>query len=31
MCPGPPVEAAIALSIVFVAAEIVRSRHGTPA
>jgi hydrogenase/urease accessory protein HupE len=26
--PGPPVEAAIALSIVFVAAEIVRSRQG---
>ena len=26
--PRPPVEAAIALSIVFVAAEIVRSRHG---
>jgi hydrogenase/urease accessory protein HupE len=26
--PGPPVEAAIALSIVFVAAEIVHSRHG---
>jgi hydrogenase/urease accessory protein HupE len=26
--PGPPVEAAIALSIVFVAAEIVRSRGG---
>jgi hydrogenase/urease accessory protein HupE len=28
--PGPPVEAAIALSIVFVAAEIVRSVYGTP-
>lgn len=27
--PGPPVEAAIALSIVFVAAEIIRSRQGT--
>jgi len=27
---GPPVEAAIALSIVFVAAEIVRSRQGRP-
>jgi hydrogenase/urease accessory protein HupE len=27
--PGPPVEAAIALSIMFVAAEIVRGRHGT--
>jgi hydrogenase/urease accessory protein HupE len=27
--PGPPVEAAIALSIVFLAAEIVRGRHGT--
>jgi hydrogenase/urease accessory protein HupE len=26
--PGPPVEAAIALSIMFVAAEIIRSRHG---
>lgn len=26
--PGPPVEAAIALSIVFVAAEIIRSREG---
>jgi hypothetical protein len=26
--PGPPVEAAIALSIVFVAAEIVHSRQG---
>lgn len=26
--PGPPVEAAIALSIVFVAGEIVRARHG---
>ena len=26
--PGPPVEAAIALSIVFVAAEIIRSRRG---
>ena len=26
--PGPPVEAAIALSIAFVAAEIVHSRHG---
>jgi hydrogenase/urease accessory protein HupE len=26
--PGPPVEAAIALSIVFVAVEIVHSRHG---
>ena len=26
--PGPPVEAAIALSIVFVAAEIIRSRQG---
>ena len=28
--PGPPVEACIALSIVFVAAEIVRSRQGIP-
>jgi hydrogenase/urease accessory protein HupE len=28
--PGPPVEAAIALSIVFVAAEIVRARQGRP-
>jgi len=28
--PGPPVEACIALSIVFVAAEIVRSRQGRP-
>lgn len=28
--PGPPVEACIALSIVFVAAEIVRSRCGQP-
>ena len=28
--PGPPVETCIALSIVFVAAEIVRSRHGRP-
>jgi len=28
--PGPPVEAAIALSIVFVAAEIVRSRQDEP-
>jgi len=28
--PGPPVEACIALSIVFVAAEIVRSRSGQP-
>ena len=28
--PGPPIEAAIALSIVFVAAEIMHSRHGTP-
>ena len=28
--PGPPVEACIALSIVFVAAEIVRSRQGSP-
>jgi len=28
--PGPPVEACIALSIVFVAAEIVRSRRGSP-
>jgi hydrogenase/urease accessory protein HupE len=27
--PGPPVEAAIALSIMFVAAEIIRGRHGT--
>jgi hypothetical protein len=27
--PGPPVEAAIALSIMFVAAEIVHGRHGT--
>lgn len=26
--PGPPVEAVIALSIVFVAGEIIRSRHG---
>ena len=28
--PGPPVEACIALSIVFVAAEIIRSRQGSP-
>ncbi len=28
--PGPPVEAAIALSIVFVAAEIIRARSGRP-
>jgi len=28
--PGPPVEAAIALSIVFVAAEVVRGLHGEP-
>ena len=28
--PGPPVEAIIALSIVFVAAEIIRSRRGNP-
>ena len=28
--PGPPVEAVIALSIVFVAAEIIRSRKGNP-
>jgi hydrogenase/urease accessory protein HupE len=28
--PGPPVEACIALSIVFVAAEIIRSRQGKP-
>ena len=28
--PGPPVEACIALSIVFVAAEIIRGRHGNP-
>ena len=28
--PGPPVEAIIALSIVFVGAEIVRGRQGTP-
>jgi hydrogenase/urease accessory protein HupE len=28
--PGPPVEAAIALSIVFVAAEIIRARQGGP-
>jgi hydrogenase/urease accessory protein HupE len=28
--PGPPVEAAIALSIVFVAAEVVRGRRGAP-
>lgn len=28
--PGPPVEACIALSIVFVAAEIIRSRQGRP-
>jgi hydrogenase/urease accessory protein HupE len=28
--PGPPVEAAIALSIVFLAAEIVQSRRGMP-
>lgn len=28
--PGPPVEAAIALSIVFVAGEIIRARHGQP-
>jgi hydrogenase/urease accessory protein HupE len=28
--PGPPVEAAIALSIVFVAAEIIHSRQGKP-
>ena len=28
--PGPPVEACIALSIVFVSAEILRSHHGQP-
>ena len=28
--PGPPVEAAIALSIVLVAVEIVNARRGTP-
>ncbi len=28
--PGPPVEAAIALSIVFVAAEILKAREGSP-
>ena len=28
--PGPPVEACIALSIVFVAAEIIRGRQGQP-
>ena len=28
--PGPPVEAAIALSIIFVALEIVRGQHGHP-
>ena len=28
--PGPPIEAVIALSIVFVAAEIIRGRHGNP-
>jgi len=28
--PGPPVEACIALSIAFVASEIVRARHGNP-
>ena len=28
--PGPPIEATIALSIVFVAAEIIRSRQGRP-
>jgi hypothetical protein len=28
--PGPPVEAAIALSIVFVASEIIHSRQGRP-
>ena len=28
--PGPPVEAVIALSIVFVAAEVIRSRQGYP-
>jgi hydrogenase/urease accessory protein HupE len=28
--PGPPVEAAIALSIAFVASEIIHSRRGTP-
>ena len=28
--PGPPVEAVIALSIVFVAAEIIRGREGKP-
>jgi hydrogenase/urease accessory protein HupE len=28
--PGPPIEAAIALSIAFVAAEIIRSRQGKP-
>ena len=27
--PGPPIEAAIALSIMFVAAEIIHGRHGT--
>lgn len=28
--PGPPVEACIALSIVFIASEIIHSRHGRP-
>jgi len=28
--PGPPVEAIIALSIVFVAAEVIRAQHGSP-
>jgi HupE / UreJ protein len=28
--PGPPVEASIALSIVFVASEIIHARHGRP-
>ena len=28
--PGPPIEAAIALSIVLVAVEIINDRHGTP-
>ena len=28
--PGPPVEACIALSVMFVASEIVRARHGDP-
>ena len=28
--PGPPIEAAIALSIVLVAVEIVNARRGTP-